>query len=410
MARPALLLVVVISSWAASAAAAARGVAESFGCEGGELLAEGYTCEGGKISSLTIEASRGECRDRCLALANCVGLQYDRSGKHCFLFSILPSGLGNQQDGSECELMPSTCIRDEVLSGSRARREARETQQCVNCPTQAPTQAPTQYPTMYYPEALLNATRYIPGNLVTQKEGILLSEGLDLKIIARAGRKVMLKSGGYSSETFHERPDFGAIYPSPSTDSRNPGGWIYLSNSEMKDGGVGRIVFDRNGEVLWYDMALTGTTRNCAGGKTPWDTFITCEEPYSRDGQVYEVNPTGLPIKKPPTVLGGDEGGRFESFAYDIRNPRKPHFFVTEDHEEGALRRFTPSAVDWARPWNMLYDRGGEFQYLVLVPDPIHSIPIKSSCGTYYWTSNKTEAEASAFHCELRFFTFLSFI
>lgn len=104
-----------------------------------------------------------------------------------------------------------------------------------------------------------------------------------------------------------------------------------------------------------------------------------------------------------PTVLGGD-GGNFESFAHDVRNATSPHFFITEDHKYGALRRFIPSKVNWSDPSTMLYDKNGKFDYLVLVPDwngrrdHDNGYP---ECGTYYWTEQKEEAEASAYSCKL---------
>jgi len=35
------------------------------------------------------------------------------------------------------------------------------------------------------------------------------------------------------------------------------------------NGGVGAITFDKDGNMLLYDMILEGSTWNCGGGKTP---------------------------------------------------------------------------------------------------------------------------------------------
>lgn len=105
---------------------------------------------------------------------------------------------------------------------------------------------------------------YEPGNLQTLKNGVLLSKGLDCKIIAKTGKNVKFSgSGAVSSDTFHARPDFGATFP---TDN---GGWVYVSNSEVKKkkGGVGAIYFDKNSKVIDYKMLLKKTSMNCGGGK-----------------------------------------------------------------------------------------------------------------------------------------------
>lgn len=98
-----------------------------------------------------------------------------------------------------------------------------------------------------------------------------------------------------------------------------------------------------------------------------------------------------------PTVLGGTLGGSFETFAYDIRNPDMPHFFVTEDFEDGALRRFTPSNVDWENdPSSMLYDQNGTMEYLSLWPDFTDL-----SKGTYWWTTDQSKGRFNARLCKL---------
>jgi len=81
-------------------------------------------------------------------------------------------------------------------------------------------------------------------------------------------------------------------------------------------------------------MVLTDTTMNCGGGRTPWNTWISCEE--RGGGEIFQVSPTGNGTRYPITL--GEEGGAWESFAYDVRDLSQPRFFVTEDAERGALR------------------------------------------------------------------------
>lgn len=128
------------------------------------------------------------------------------------------------------------------------------------------------------------------------------------------------------------------------------------------------------------------------GGKTPWDTWISCEE-LNLKGQVWECDPTGSQSPK-KTVLGG-EGGRYESFSYDVRNKKVPHFFVTEDKFNGAIRRFTPdpSVIDWDKPEKMLHG-DGMMEYLVLIPSKGENATKKE--GSFTWTKHIKVGRESA--------------
>jgi len=190
-----------------------------------------------------------------------------------------------------------------------------------------------------------------------------------------------------STIPFHQRPDFGATFPSPD------GGWIYVSNSEMPksgEGGVGAITFDSVGNIVDYQMVLTGTIMNCGGGKTPWNTWISCEEIMlngTGGGKIYQVDPTGTREAEITSV--GLGGGRFESFTYDVRDPDFPHFYASEDRKKGALRRFTPHRTNWDNdPWEMLHGTG-DIEFLMLYP-------IDQNSGYFAWTYDQNAAKLNA--------------
>lgn len=262
-------------------------------------------------------------------------------------------------------------------------------------PTRTPTGEPTQKPTQKASDAPGDKPKggggklsYIPGNLTRLQNNLLLSEGLEARVVAETGKRVEYADGSSSDIKFHILPDAGATFP--DTRPWNDGGWIYVSNSEAKDeteGGVGAITFDKHGLVLNYQMVLENTYMNCGGGRTPWNTWVSCEE-IEFTGQIYQVDPTGQRPAQPMTL--GSAGGRWESFAYDVRNKNKPRFFATEDHNKGTTRRFTPKVTHWGGDeWKMLHEEG-EVDYLKI------ALNAQRTGGTFEWTTNLEAAKNNA--------------
>ena len=118
---------------------------------------------------------------------------------------------------------------------------------------------------------------YVPGELTTpcDRGKLMLSTGLDCQLLTTVNRKVALSDWSASTDTMHGKADGAAVIPHPTS-----GGWYYMSNSEESsgDGGVGTLEFDGSGNVIGYERQLSGTSRNCGVGRTPWDTLVTCEE------------------------------------------------------------------------------------------------------------------------------------
>jgi hypothetical protein len=161
--------------------------------------------------------------------------------------------------------------------------------------------------------------------------GLRLPAGFSAREVARGLE--LVAGTGYS---WHVSPDGGACFAAPGGD------WIYVSNSEFLDfpqlpnsGGAGAIRFAPDGSIVDAYRILAGTILNCAGGRTPWDTWLSCEEHI--DGLVWECDPLGVqPAVSVPAM------GRFQHEAATA-DPDERRFYLTEDEPDGCFYRFTPS-------------------------------------------------------------------
>ena len=112
-------------------------------------------------------------------------------------------------------------------------------------------------------------------------------------------------------------------------------------------GGVTRVVYDLKNKRLESDhLVLTGTAANCAGGKTPWGSWLTCEEQALKPadgagkyhGFVFETPAaaTGLIDAVPLKAMG-----RFDHEAAAV-DPATGIVYMTEDSRSGLFYRFIP--------------------------------------------------------------------
>lgn len=113
-------------------------------------------------------------------------------------------------------------------------------------------------------------------------------------------------------------------------------------------GGTTTLVYDtRERRLVRHFLSLAGTLRNCAGGPTPWGSWITCEEVVVRKGDDFEqdhgwcfdVPATVDPVLHAPVPLRAL--GRFNREAVAI-DPRTGIVYQTEDRHDGLLYRFVP--------------------------------------------------------------------
>lgn len=159
--------------------------------------------------------------------------------------------------------------------------------------------------------------------------GVWLRPGFTSRIIARGGEVV-----AGTSTTYRIFPDGAATF----VDVDTPGGWYLTVNHEVPggEGGVTSIRFAPDGTVIAAQSVCSYTSLNCAGGPTPWGTWLTCEE--WDGGFVWECDPTGVQPAQRHSAMG--------AFAHEAAAiAADGRCYLTEDRPDGGFYRFTPSVA-----------------------------------------------------------------
>lgn len=140
-------------------------------------------------------------------------------------------------------------------------------------------------------------------------------------------------------------------------------------NGKPIGGGTSTIVFNTTTQEVEKEfLSLAGTARNCAGGPTPWNSWITCEETTVKAGETaavdhgynFDVPAESSGILHQPVPLV--EMGRFNHEAVAV-DPSSGIVYQTEDEHDGLIYRFIPNTP------GKLVD-GGRLQILVVKGHP----------------------------------------
>lgn len=244
----------------------------------------------------------------------------------------------------------------------------------IQTPAHASSPAGAGYgPLVKDPKGILNLPKGFSYRIISKKgdkmdDGLLLPGAPDgmAAFAGKNGRVIVVRNHENSPDRF-ENGAFGEKNELLDKISANRF-YDYGNRKTPSLGGTSTFVYDpKSGMIETQFLSLAGTARNCAGGPTPWNSWLTCEETTFKVG-AYEGNAEkdhGFVFEVPASdkvsladPLPIKAMGRFNHEAVAV-DPRTGIVYLTEDRGDSLIYRFIPNT-----PGRLL--NGGKLQALAI--------------------------------------------
>jgi uncharacterized protein len=202
------------------------------------------------------------------------------------------------------------------------------------------------------------------GNLISDRANLLdLPPGFKYRAFSRTGDKMSDKTpvpANHDGMAAFRGPDGTTILI--RNHELNPDQFpaVIATAKQQYDslcqGGTTTLIIDRDRRLVKHYASLAGTSRNCAGGATPWGSWISCEESVltpqenqpgnpanvlKKHGYNFEVSSQAKGLVAPIPIKAM---GRFNHEAIAV-DPKTGIVYQTEDRIDGLFYRFVPNRI-----------------------------------------------------------------